>query len=65
VHIVINSVRKEEVEKLMVATDKVITETKAEAYKEFADRLKELKEMPLITNNDIDNLLKELVGEDK
>ena len=37
---------------------------KAEAYKEFAERLKKLKEMPLITNNDIDNLLKELVGAD-
>ena len=36
---------------------------RAEAIKEFAERLKGLKEMPLITNNDIDNLVKEMVGE--
>ena len=39
---------------------------KAEAYKEFAERLKE-NAFPLrfATNTEIDNLLKELVGEDK
>ncbi len=34
--------RKEEVEKLMSATDKVITEAKAEARKEFAEKTNEL-----------------------
>ena len=36
---------------------------KAEAIKEFAERLKELHQMPLITSTDIDNLVKEMVGE--
>ena len=40
-------------------------ETRAEAIKEFAERLKRLKQMPLITTVDIDNLVKEMVGEDK
>ena len=38
------------------------TKAKAEAYKEFAERLKE--EHFLADEHDIDNLLKELVGED-
>ena len=50
----------------------VIAETKAEAYKEFAERLKEKLWSPvetwissdIVTEEEIDNLLKELVGED-
>lgn len=33
---------------------------KSEAIKEFAGRLKKLKQMPLITTQDIDNLVKEM-----
>jgi FtsZ-binding cell division protein ZapB len=64
--------RKEEVEKLMAATDKVISETKAEAYKEFAAKIKE--DAVWICDDNyiedalteyIDNLVKELVGEEK
>lgn len=61
--------RKEEVEKLMLATDRVITEAKSEAYKEFAERLED-KSIYLedeeryfgyaVKSKDIDNILKEL-----
>ena len=46
--------------------DTAVKLAKAEAYKEFAERLKE-NAFPLrfATNTEIDNLLKELVGEDK
>ena len=44
-----------------------IQEIKAEAYKEFAERLKKLQYLSIVNTvvsvNDIDNLLKELVGE--
>ena len=35
-------------------------DVKSEAIKEFAERLKKIKQMPLITNNDINNLVKEM-----
>lgn len=51
------------------ALSKEILETKAEAYKEFAERLKSYLllnkkgEMSVISFENIDNLLKEMVGE--
>ena len=67
----LEKVRKDEVEKLMSVIDRTIAEAKAEAYKEFAERLKKtfpkddfLRSTKRIAE-DIDNLLKELVGEDK
>jgi hypothetical protein len=62
--------QKEEVEKLMSATDKVISEAKAEAIKEFAERLKKRLKgnggLYSVTtmNAQIDNLVKEMVGEE-
>ena len=47
--------------------DELIADISAEAYKEFAERLKEIMQKYCgdITEDDLDNLLKELVGEDK
>jgi hypothetical protein len=68
--------RKEEIEKLVRAIDKVITEAKAEAIKEFAERLKE-KGIPVTggrgfegvnvfaSNLLIDDLVKEMTEETK
>ena len=67
--------QKAEIERLKEVNEKllidfnglsgVIKRAKAEAYKEFAERLKEMvTPFKYSFNNDIDNLLKELVGED-
>lgn len=66
----LNKCRKEEVEKLMSATDKVILEAKAEAYKEFAERLKEKYKRHFgkqwtAVYSPIDNTVKEKTGECK
>ena len=47
---------------MMLAIDKVITETKAEAYKECIERVKEILHNYFIEliDDDLDNLLKEL-----
>ncbi len=41
----------------------IVKQIKAEAIKEFAERLKKLRQMPLITSSDIDNLVKEMAGD--
>ena len=62
--------RKEEVEKLISATDKVITEIKAEARKEFAERLKknfrcgdDVMYAEWLVHYEVDNILKEMESE--
>ena len=60
---------------LITSLNKCYETAKAEAYKEFAEKLKEkcyedfqeTDEMlsPYVTDDDIDNLLKEMVGEEK
>ena len=56
---------------LLNMTLKVTGQIKAEAYKEFAERLKAKLYIdddnfnPIVTETDIDNILKELVGEEK
>jgi hypothetical protein len=69
--------QKAEIERLNKAVDlfadigKMYSEIKAEAYKEFAERLKEKfarqvsKGYCKVLNDFVDNLLKEMVGEDK
>lgn len=42
---------------------KELCEVKIEAIKEFAERLKKLHQMPLITSSDIDDLVKEMLGD--
>lgn len=44
---------------------KIVKHAREHAIKKFAERLKKLKQMPLITNNDIDNLVKEMTGDEK
>lgn len=39
---------------------KIVKHARECAIKEFANRLKKIKQMPLITNNDIDTLVKEM-----
>ena len=56
--------RKKEIEKMMLAIDKVITETKAEAYKECIEKVKAHFEHRFYSVPELDNLLKELAGED-
>jgi hypothetical protein len=67
---------KAEVERLQKENEnfadigKMYSEIKAEAYKEFAERLKanayyNMAGDNIVFNHDVDNLLKELVGEDK
>ena len=69
----LEKVRKDEVEKLMSAIDRTIAEAKAEAYKEFAERLKEKTytysditgyQSTVVDVNEIDGVYEEMVGEE-
>lgn len=42
-----------------------IKTAKSDVIKEFAERLKKLHQMPLITSSDIDNLVKEMLGDEE
>lgn len=57
----------DEIYPLVMQLPKAMQQTKAEAYKEFARRLKcgVPQETGVIRCSDIDNLVKEIVGEDK
>ena len=67
--------RLKEVNNSFTDIGKLYSEIKAEAYEEFAEKLKEIaisrydafdeQEYPSVKLTDLDNLLKELVGEDK
>ena len=63
------SMMVEQTERQKQKAEEYIANVKSEAYKEFAERLKErfakekINECYIVIDNDVDNLLKELVGD--